>query len=688
MYQVNEDNSIYVTRGDIVVLPVSAEDNGEPYTFQKDDLLRIKVYGKKDCTNVVLTKDFPVSEETQEVVLFLSKTDTKFGEVISKPKDYWYEVELNPDANAQTIICYFEDGPVLFRLFPEGDDEEAPEYVPDPETIKVMDDELDLTSERPVKNKAIARKVFGLEGKLDTLTIKPEAFGAKGDGVTDDTASIRAALEKCYISKSALKLTAGRTYLVSGIEITRPVTIDFDGAAFKRTPETESNYYTLKVSSDNVVLNNPHLIGDRNEHDGTDGEWGHCLYLTGNNIKVNNGFYEYAWGDGVYIFDGYDIALNGFHHMNKCSRNGLSIVKGERITVDTILAELTDRTLPMKAVDIECNNSTQQTKDIHINHIISKCNNGALDIVCRGNELTGITVGMVTSIGDLSNQVNFNYSEVNDDSDGIVNADGYVKIGQVLIDKATGNAVRFLRWNRTKCPRVSVDKVNVSEFTAGTATVDKGAVGLLVERNYDDFNEFGGFCVNLTADIINGGTLVACINNQSEVYKSASVLKDVTVNSASQWNVIPEISFPNAEGFVVDCKNYTNDTVNIMNGFNYLTSNTPTFRSWLTGFVIVCGVSHVDLMLHSSVDGKIYVNDEEYAGNRLFNMLNKIIYGYKDGNDIRLYFYQGSAVWATTNTTSQKNPIDGQTIFCVEKKKPLWYYGGTWYYADGSVYTP
>jgi hypothetical protein len=688
MYQVNEDNSIYVTRGDIVILSVSAEKNGEPYTFQAGEVLRIKVYGKKDAESVVLQKDFPVMEATQAVEIFLSKEDTKIGEVISKPRDYWYEVELNPETYPQTIISYFEDGPVPFRLFPEGDDIDTPEYVPDPEAIKVMDDELDLTSERPVKNKVIAREVLGLAGRLESLTIKPEAFGARGDGVTDDTAALHAALEKCYISRSALKLSAGRTYLVSGIEITKPVTIDFDGAAFKRLPETETNYYTLKVASDNVVLNNPHLIGDRNEHEGADGEWGHCLYLTGNNIKVNNGLYEYAWGDGIYIFDGYDIALNGLHHMNKCSRNGLSIIKGERITADTILAEHTDRTLPMKAVDIECNNSAEQTKYIHINHIISKYNNGALDIVCRGNELTGITVGAVTSIGDLSNQVNLNYSEVNDDSDGIVNADGFVKIGQVLIDKATGNAVRFLRWNRTKCPHVSIEKINVSEFTAGTATVDKGAVGLLVERNYDDFNEFGGFCVSLTADIINSGTLVACINNQSSEYKTASVLKDVTVNSASKWNVIPEISFPKAEGFVVDSKNYTNATENIMNGFNYLTSTKPTFRSWLTGFVIVCGVGYVDLQLHSSVDGKIYVNDEEYAGNRLFNMLNKIIYGYKDGNDIRLYFYQGSVVWATTNTTSQKNPIDGQTIFCVEKKKPMWYYGGSWYFADGSVHTP
>jgi hypothetical protein len=69
-----------------------------------------------------LQKDFPVVEATENVDIFLSKEDTKFGEVISKPKDYWYEVELNPEDNPQTIIGYDEDGAKIFKLFPEGDD--------------------------------------------------------------------------------------------------------------------------------------------------------------------------------------------------------------------------------------------------------------------------------------------------------------------------------------------------------------------------------------------------------------------------------------------------------------------------------------------------------------------------------------------------------------------------------------
>lgn len=167
MFTLNDDLSIYATRGDIVFFSVSAEEDGKPYKFQAGDVVRIKVFGKKDAENVVLQKDFPVTEVTEEVEIFLSEEDTKIGEVISKPKDYWYEVELNPYDNPQTIIGYDEDGAKVFRLFPEGDD--IPEWTPDPEDIRVMDDELDMTSTRPVQNQAIARAVVSLRADFDRV---------------------------------------------------------------------------------------------------------------------------------------------------------------------------------------------------------------------------------------------------------------------------------------------------------------------------------------------------------------------------------------------------------------------------------------------------------------------------------------------------------------------------------------
>ena len=124
MFRVNEDRSIYVTRGDVLYFGVTAVDqNGDAYTFRPGDVVRFKVTAKKNCDKVVLQKTVEVETYAESVEIFLDGNDTKIGKVISKPVDYWYEVELNPDTCPQTIIGYDdEDGAKIFRLYPEGGD--------------------------------------------------------------------------------------------------------------------------------------------------------------------------------------------------------------------------------------------------------------------------------------------------------------------------------------------------------------------------------------------------------------------------------------------------------------------------------------------------------------------------------------------------------------------------------------
>lgn len=167
MFELNDDLSIYATRGDIVFFTVQAEQNGKTYTFRAGDLMRVKVYGKKNAKNVVLQKDFPIIADCTEVEIYLDENETKFGGVISKPTDFWYEVELNPMSDPQTIIGYDEDGPKIFKLFPEGAD--VPEIEITEEDIPFVDSELDLSSPRPVENQAVARAIVQLRSAFETL---------------------------------------------------------------------------------------------------------------------------------------------------------------------------------------------------------------------------------------------------------------------------------------------------------------------------------------------------------------------------------------------------------------------------------------------------------------------------------------------------------------------------------------
>lgn len=212
MFIINEDKSIYITRGDVAFFSVKTEtETGEAYIFQAGDVVRFKVFEKKACENVVLQKDFGIEAETEEVGIYLEEKDTKIGDVISKPVDYWYEVELNPYTDPQTIIGYDEDGAKIFKLFPEGNEKEDDEPIT-PEDIPVVDEALDLTSTRPVQNQAIARAILKINDvvKAQTDALKEEV----SDWVED---------AKAYVdSKTTVEIIPVDTYCKSvaeGVEV-------------------------------------------------------------------------------------------------------------------------------------------------------------------------------------------------------------------------------------------------------------------------------------------------------------------------------------------------------------------------------------------------------------------------------------------------------------------------------------
>lgn len=123
MFIILKDKTICLTRGDAASITITANQQDEqPYTFRVGDVVRFRVFKRKDCACVVIQKDVAVTEPVESVTVSLTKADTSIGDIISKPTDYWYEVELNPDSQPQTIIGYDEDGAKVFRLYPEGGD--------------------------------------------------------------------------------------------------------------------------------------------------------------------------------------------------------------------------------------------------------------------------------------------------------------------------------------------------------------------------------------------------------------------------------------------------------------------------------------------------------------------------------------------------------------------------------------
>ena len=121
-----EGKNIQITRGDMLSLTISATNDidGSDYSLQTTDVIRFKVFEKANVGNVLLEKDFNVSEEATELIITMTSEEMKIGELIDSSKDYWYEIELNPDTErTQTIVGYdMEEGAAILTLLPEGGD--------------------------------------------------------------------------------------------------------------------------------------------------------------------------------------------------------------------------------------------------------------------------------------------------------------------------------------------------------------------------------------------------------------------------------------------------------------------------------------------------------------------------------------------------------------------------------------
>lgn len=123
MFKIDADGTtLKVTRGASGTLTFGAIDpEGNPYTFSAGDVLRLNVTKEGRENMVVMSVDSIVPEDSQEVALSVTSFNSKIGTVINKPTDYWYDIELNPDSSvAQMLLGYDEEGPKIFRVYPES----------------------------------------------------------------------------------------------------------------------------------------------------------------------------------------------------------------------------------------------------------------------------------------------------------------------------------------------------------------------------------------------------------------------------------------------------------------------------------------------------------------------------------------------------------------------------------------
>lgn len=118
--------NIDVTRGNILPLTIDVKQTNTdtPYEFQVGDIIRFTIMESGNVKNILLQKDFTITEPTTEANIVITANEMKIGELSSEAVKYWYEIELAPDTDfTQTIVGYdMEEGAAILTLLPEGGD--------------------------------------------------------------------------------------------------------------------------------------------------------------------------------------------------------------------------------------------------------------------------------------------------------------------------------------------------------------------------------------------------------------------------------------------------------------------------------------------------------------------------------------------------------------------------------------
>lgn len=269
------------------------------------------------------------------------------------------------------------------------------------------------------------RRISSLESKRNNLNIyNVKDYGAKGDGLTDDTNAILSALtngagKKVYIPSGTYiingKITIPSNTIIFGDGETTILKIPDNAEYWKYAPitwraekGTQYSFITTEENSQNIVLCD--FVVDGGTRKTTDGIWGLTIYKSNHclveNVSARNINYEptrtnEVYGFGIFVFHSDDVIIRG----SKSEYCGYENIGGEfcnHVTVEDCYIGTAWR-VPLQfhtgSHDIKIINNTIVSTDCPMTHSLITLhgraeneNSCVSDVLIAGNYLEGVTI--------------------------------------------------------------------------------------------------------------------------------------------------------------------------------------------------------------------------------------------------------------------------------------------------------
>jgi parallel beta-helix repeat protein len=250
-----------------------------------------------------------------------------------------------------------------------------------------------------------------------TAQLDVRDFGARGDGVHDDTEALQRAVDALPPDGGTVHVPSGQ-YLVDPARSLRlrsrmHLQLARDATLVAMANALERAYVVLIKDAHDVEVSGGAIVGDRDRHLGMGGEWGHGLTSRGSSaVTIRDIRISRCWGDGISIGadasrpsrpapTSRDVVVARVVCVGN-RRQGLTIGRSQNVRVHDSEFSDTGGTAPQAGIDIEPD-APSDAGNIRIERCVVRNNRGPGIQVYR--RAWGVTIADCTITGNRASGI-------------------------------------------------------------------------------------------------------------------------------------------------------------------------------------------------------------------------------------------------------------------------------------------